>query len=89
MYENDPNRMNRPPLGEPVEPPSTTSMVVGGIIIAAIIALGITFWPSGEPNQSVTQNAPRVERQTAPAPPTTPPANKPVTPSAPTVTPPQ
>lgn len=89
MYENDPNRMNRPPLGEPVEPPSTTSMVIGGIIFAAIIALGITFWPSGESNQSVTQNTPRVERQTAPTPPTTPPTNKPATPSAPTPAPPQ
>jgi hypothetical protein len=89
MYDNDPNRLNRPPLGEPVDPPSTTSMVIGGIIVAAILALGITFWPTDRAGQTVTQNTPRVERQTTPTPPTTPPANKPITPSAPAPTPPQ
>ena len=35
MYDNDPNRLNRPPLGEPVDPPSPTGMVIGGVIVAA------------------------------------------------------
>jgi hypothetical protein len=89
MYDNDPNRLNRPPLGDPVEPPSTTSMVIGGVIVAAIIAIAIMFWPGDPSGPNVTQNTPRVERQTAPTPPATPPANKPVTPSAPAPTPPQ
>ena len=84
MYDNDPNRMNRPPLGEPVEPPSTTSMAIGAAILALFVALGIVFWPSDRSGQqTVTENTPRVERSTAP---TTPPANKPVTPAP---TPPQ
>ena len=79
MYDNDPNRMNRPPLGEPVEPPSTTSMAIGAAILALFVALGIVFWPSDRSGQqTVTENSPRVERSTAP---TTPPANKPLTPA--------
>lgn len=81
MYDNDPNRMNRPPLGEPVDPPSTASMAIGGAIVALFIVLGIAFWPSGQPGQqTVTENTPRVES------PTTPPANKPAPPAP---TPPQ
>jgi hypothetical protein len=87
MYENDPNR--RAPLGEPVDPPSAFSMILGGIIVAAILALGIAFWPTGQRDQTVTQNIPRTERQTTPITPQTPPANKPVTPSNPAPTPPQ
>ena len=83
MYENDPNRLNRPSLGEPVESASMGGVVFGGFLIAAIIAFALVFWPRDTIGPSVTENAPRIERPTGT---TTPPANRPVTPAP---TPPQ
>ena len=85
MYENDPDRLNRPRVGDPPRNPlednnAGTGVMAFALAAAAIIALGLMFWP-GERAPTVTENAPRVER---PAPtPTTPPANKPVTPTTP------
>jgi hypothetical protein len=88
MYENDPNRMNRPRVGDPVDA-GGSSFLFAGIAIAAIIALAIFLWPRGETGPSVTQTTPGVDRP-APTTPTTPPANKPVTPApTPAPTPPQ
>ena len=85
MYENDPDRLNRPRVGDPVDAGSGSGFLFGGLAIAAIIALALFFWPRSTTGPSVTENTPRMERP-APTTPTTPPANKPVTPAP---TPPQ
>jgi hypothetical protein len=82
MYENDPNRIDRPRVGDPVDGPGS-GMLFTGIAVAAIIALAIFLWPRDATGPSVTQNTPGVERTT----PTTPPANKPITPTPAPVTP--
>lgn len=83
MYENDPNRMNRPRVGDPVGPGDGTRFLIGGIAIAAIIAFAIFLWPRDATGPSLTQSTPGVERTT----PSTPPANKPVMPAPAPVTP--
>ena len=83
MYENDPDRLNQPRVGDPVRDPvveggGMPSFLTVALLAAAVLALGLMFWPRDQ-NPSVTQNAPRIERP-APTPPTIPPANKPVSP---------
>jgi hypothetical protein len=77
MYENDPDRMLRPRIGEPAEA-SSTGVIIGGLVAAALVVLlAFSFWPGdNRSGTAVTQNTPRTER------PATPPANKPVIPPA-------
>lgn len=87
MYENDPDRLNQPRVGDPVRDPAVErggmpAFMTVALFAAAIIALGLFFWPRDRA-PSVTENTPRVERPTVPTPPTIPPANKPVTPTTP------
>jgi hypothetical protein len=79
MYENDPNRPNRPPVGEPVGESNMAGIIGVAAVAALIVALGMIFWPSGRPT-TVTENTPRVEK-TTPNPATKPPANQPTTPA--------
>jgi hypothetical protein len=89
-YENDPNRMIDPDRpGRPrfqYRPEDGFGWVPMILAVAAVALLIMLLLPSrNDPGPRVTENAPRVEKPTAP---TTPPANKPA-PTAPAPTPPQ
>jgi hypothetical protein len=83
MYENDPNRFDRPRLGDPVESRAVTDAITIAFFVAAVIALALMLWPSERTATTITENAPSLQRPIVPA---DPPAIKPVTPSP---TPPQ
>jgi hypothetical protein len=87
MYENDPNRLDRPTVRREVEASSGAGIVAGVLAAALIVLLAFSLWPSSDnrTGTNVSENT-RVER----APTTTPPANKPATPTTPAPsTPPQ
>jgi hypothetical protein len=86
MYENDPDRLNRPRVGDPVRDriadgsgmPGFATIAILGLVL---LALALFLWPSDRAT-TVTENAPRIERPT-PTPVPTPPANKPAAPTTP------
>jgi hypothetical protein len=85
MYENDPNR---PRVGDPVRAGDGSGYLIGGLAIAAVVALALFLWPRDATGPSMTQNT-GIERPSTPTTPTTPPANRPATPSGPATTPPK
>jgi hypothetical protein len=89
-YENDPNRMIDPDRpGRPrfqYRPEDGFGWVPMILAVAAVALLIMLLLPSrNDTGPRVTENAPRIEKPTAP---TTPPANKPA-PTTPAPTPPQ
>lgn len=94
-YDNDPNRMidpDRPGPDRPGQsrfnyrPEGSFGWVPMILAVAAVALLIMLLLPSrNDTGPRVTENAPRIEKPTAP---TTPPANKPA-PTAPAPTPPQ
>jgi hypothetical protein len=89
-YENDPNRMIDPDRpGRPrfqYRPEDGFGWIPMILAVAAVALLIMLLLPSrNDTGPRVTENAPRIEKPTAP---TTPPANKP-TPTTPAPTPPQ
>ena len=77
MYENDPDRLNRPPLGDPAESSVAPRTALGVLIALGIAALLFAFWPRGDTTQ-VTENMPAYRAPTTA--PVTPTAPKPVKP---------
>ncbi len=90
MMENDPRgvrpelepddvaRRNARELDRQIEMESRSASGALMAVAAAalvIMGLGLYFWPRSDTNTTVTENAPRVERQSTP--PATPPASKP------------
>lgn len=89
-YENDPNRMIDPDRpGRPrfqYRPEDGFGWIPMILAVAAVALLIMLLLPSrNDTGPRVTENAPRIEKPTAP---TTPPANKPA-PTTPAPTPPQ
>ena len=51
MYENDPDRLNQPRVGDPVRDPviqrgATPVFMTVALLAAAVIAFALFFWPS-------------------------------------------
>jgi multidrug resistance efflux pump len=72
MYDDDPNGLNRPRLGDPVESSVAPRTALGVLVALAIAALLFAFWPRGDTTQ-VTENMPAYRA----------PATTPVTPTSP------
>jgi hypothetical protein len=73
MHENDPDRLNPRPLGDPADARVSPRLALSALVILAIIALTFAFWPAMNTATQVTDNQP-VYRAPAdtPAPPTRP-----------------
>ena len=91
MYETDPDRLNRPRVGDPVRDPAVEGGVMpafltAALFAAAVIAFALFLWPSDRA-PTVTQTTPQVQRDTTGTQPVKPPAN--TQPPATTPAPPQ
>jgi len=76
-YQHDPNQIDRPTTRPEYSSGSGVAPLVAVALAAAlVIALIAALWPSGETGPRVTENLPRPEQTTKPAP-TPPPAVKP------------
>jgi hypothetical protein len=72
MYENDPNRFDRPTVDPTVAPVVSPRLALGGLLAFAILLLAVAFWPPGNDSRTnVTDNTPTYRAPAAPS--TTPP----------------
>ena len=77
MYDNDPERLQKRPFGDPADSSMTPGIAAAGLV-AFCFLLFLLAWPSGNTNTQVSENTPASRAPTTT--PVTPTAPKPVTP---------